>query len=344
MTIGSLSFAWPWVLALLPLPWLLQGLLPAAKPRTGMALQVPFFHAVDSLGNNTPSRHNRFRFLLAWLAWVLLVIAAARPQWLGEPVDIPVSGRNLMLAVDVSGSMANEDYTLNHREVTRLAVVKAVAGRFIEQRRGDLLGLILFGSRAYLQTPLTYDTDTVRQMLDEAVIGLAGRQTTIGDAITLAIKRLREQPEGNRVLVLLTDGANTAGNIDPLSAARVAAKLHVRIYTIGIGGGPTGVRTPFGTLMQSGGDLDPETLKTIAQITGGRYFQATDTAQLEKIYAELDRLEPSVKDARVYRPLTDEYFWPAGVAMFIALGLLLPAQRGKRPQSLRIKDPAHESF
>ncbi len=337
---GTLSLAWPWVLLALPLPWILQRLLPPAKPATGAALRVPFYQAVENLSSSSQTAVSRGRYWLAWLAWLLLVVATARPQWLGEPVSLPVSGRDLMLAVDVSGSMASEDYTLNNQRVNRLNVVKAVAGRFIEQREGDRLGLILFGSRAYLQTPLTYDRDTVKQMLGEAVIGLAGRETAIGDAIALAVKRLREQPQDNRVLILLTDGANTAGSIAPLAVAKLAAKAKVRIYTIGIGGGPVGVRTPFGTLMQTGSDLDPATLKAIAQETGGRYFQATNTAQLENIYEELDRLEPSVRDNRLYRPMAALYYWPAGAALLITLGLLLPwpfpgAARARRFREVR---------
>jgi len=276
------------------------------------------------------------------LAWALLVLAAARHQWLGEPVSLPVSGRDLMLAVDVSGSMQQEDYRLGNRPANRLDVVKAVAGRFIERREGDRLGLILFGSRAYLQPPLTYDRDTVRTMLDDSVIGLAGRETAIGDAIALAVKRLEQQPEDNRVLILLTDGANTAGNIAPLDAARLAARAKVRIYTIGIGGGPVGVRSPFGMLLQHGSDLDPATLKAIAEETGGRYFQSTDTAQLEQVYDELDRLEPSVRDQRSYRPMQSLFMWPAGVSLLISLGLAAGAlpRRARIAQTREVPDHA----
>ncbi len=301
---------WPWALAALPPP-LLARWLPPARPRLGRALRLPFYAELASQEAGHRGGSGRLRLALAWLAWALLVLAAARPHWLGEPVSLPVAGRDLMLAVDVSGSMQQEDYRLRNRPANRLDVVKAVAGRFIERRQGDRLGLILFGSRAYLQTPLTYDRDTVRTMLDESVIGLAGRETAIGDAIALAVKRLAQQPDDNRVLILLTDGANTAGNIAPLDAAKLAARAKVRIYTIGIGGGQVGVRSPFGMLMQQGSDLDPATLEAIAQETGERYFQATDTAQLEQVYDELDRLEPSVRDERSYRPMQALFMWPA---------------------------------
>jgi Ca-activated chloride channel family protein len=168
-------------------------------------------------------------------------------------------------------------------------------------------------------------------MLDDTVIGLAGRETAIGDAVALAVKRLRKQPDDNRVLILLTDGTNTAGSIAPEAAARLAAEAKVRVYTIGIGGGPVGLRTPFGMLLQQPSDLDPETLKAIARATGGRYFQATDTGELEHVYDELDRLEPSVRDTRIYRPMQALFEWPAGGALLLTVWLAasrLPRRAG----------------
>ncbi len=320
-----ITLEWPWVLAALPLPLLVRFLFPAAAPAGGRAMRLPFLQGLAGLEAGTADKGRRLWSLLAWLAWVLLLLAAARPQWLGEPVSLPVSGRDLMLAVDVSGSMDSEDYLIGGRPVNRLDLVKAVAGRFIERRQGDRLGLILFGSRAYLQTPLTYDRSTVNTMLNESVIGLAGRETAIGDAIALAVKRLREQPEGNRVLILLTDGTNTAGALTPLDAAGLAARAGVRVYTIGIGGGTVGVRTPFGMLRRRAGDLNTESLEAIAEKTDARYFQATDTAQLEAVYEELDRLEPSVRDTRTYRPMQSLYVWPAGLSLM--LSVVLAARR-----------------
>jgi Ca-activated chloride channel family protein len=335
-----MTLDWPWVLVALPMPLLVRW-LPPARPQLGRALHLPFYRDLVDLEAGSRRTRGRSRQVLAWLAWILLVLAASRPQWLGEPVNLPVSGRDLMLAVDVSGSMAQEDYRLSGRSATRLDVVKAVAGRFIERREGDRLGLILFGSQAYLQTPLTYDRTTVQTLLHEAVIGLAGRETAIGDAIALAVKRLREQPEDNRVLILLTDGTNTSGNIAPLDAAKLAAQAAVRIYTIGIGGGPVGVRTPFGTLMQQASDLDPATLQAIARESGGHYFQATDTAQLEQVYDELDRLEPSIRDSRSYRPLQALFMWPAALALLLSVGLALAALP-QRARSLKPEEVGHD--
>lgn len=330
-----ISLVWPWALAALPLPLLVRWLAPPADPAPSSALRLPFYQALLGASGGSRVQSRRWQRLLGWLAWLLLVFASAQPQWLGEPVQLPVAGRDLMLAVDVSGSMEQEDYRLNGIPVSRLEVVKSVAGRFIEERPGDRLGLVLFGTRAYLQTPLTYDRKTVRAMLNEAVIGLAGQQTAIGDAIALAVKRLRQQPEDNRVLILLTDGATTAGTLAPRVAAQLAAQSDVRVYTIGIGSGEVGANSLFGTLLRRGNDLDPETLKLIARETGGRYFEATDAQQLEQVYAELNRLEPSVRDSRSLRPVQSLYMWPAGAALLISIGLALAALPGRRRRPAR---------
>lgn len=318
-----LRLDWPWVLLALPLP-LLARLLPRARENPGTALRLPFYRELESVTVAETARPSRWRLLLATLAWMLLVLAASRPQWIGEPIGLPVAGRDLMLALDISGSMEQEDYDLNGRAVSRLMAVQAVAMRFIERRDRDRLGLILFGTQAYLQTPLTFDRATVATMLREAVIGLAGRETAIGDAIGLAVKRLREQPDGERVLILLTDGDNTAGTLDPLGAARLAAQAGIRIHTIGIGGGEVGIRTPFGMrLLRQGSDFDPTTLKQIAELTGGHFFSATNREQLEAVYAELDRLEPTERDERTYRPQRALFIWPASVALLLTIWLAL---------------------
>ncbi len=325
----NIEFAWPWLFAALPLP-LLALLLPRAASATPAALRFPFYEALQPSLQTHAGQRSRLRLILAVLAWLLLVLAAARPQLIGETVHLPVSGRSLMLAVDISGSMQNEDMQINGRQLSRLTAVKLVAGEFIEKRKGDRLGLILFGDEAYLQAPLTFDRSTVRTLLNEAQIGLAGKQTAIGDAIGLAIKRLRKEPARNRILILLTDGANTAGNVDPLKAADLAAREGVRIYTIGIGQGEMQVRTPFGLRRIATGDLDEASLKAIAEKTGGRYFRAHNTAQLVKIYALLDRIEPVSKDEQTWRPVDELYFWPLGAALLLSVLIALAAAFGGR--------------
>lgn len=325
-----ISFAWPWVFAVLPLPLLIRLLWPAAARPPEKALRLPFYKEVTRQVGSIQGGRRVWSQLFAWLAWMLLVIAAARPYWLGEPIELPMTGRDLMLAVDVSGSMEQRDYQLAGQTVSRLEVVKAVAGEFIEQRAGDRLGLVLFGTRAYLQTPLTFDRDTVRSMLDESVIGLAGIETALGDAIALGVKRLRLQPRDNRVLILLTDGKNTTGNIDPLVAASVAALSDVRVYTIGIGGRGVEVLSPFGTILKRGSELDTETLQAVAEKTGGRFFQAADSEQLSEVYTELNRLEPSVRDSRQLRPEHQLYMWPAGFALVLSIFIALAGFKGQR--------------
>jgi Ca-activated chloride channel family protein len=261
--------------------------------------------------------------LLATLIWILLLLATSRPQWIGEPVDLPVSGRDLMLSIDLSGSMETEDFILNNRAIDRLTAAKAVAGDFIQRRQGDRIGLILFGDRAYVQTPLTFDRKTVTTLLYEAALGLAGQRTAIGDAIGLAVKRLQDNPENQRVLILMTDGASNAGEIEPLTAADLAAKTNLKIYTIGIGADEMLRRSFFGGVQRfnPSSDLDEKTLQAIADQTGGRYFRARNTEELEQIYALLDELEPVEQDAQSFRPTCAIFYWPAGFALLLTFML-----------------------
>ncbi|MEO5362085.1 MAG: VWA domain-containing protein [Magnetococcus sp. DMHC-8] len=300
----------------------------------GSGLQLPSASAV--VGSKVPL----VTWLLAWAVWVLLVGAASRPQWLGEPINLPVSGRDLMLAVDLSGSMETRDFQLGDQMVDRLTAIKHVAGDFIRRRTGDRLGLILFGSNAYLQAPLTFDRKTVQTFLDEAVIGLPGKETAIGDAIALAVKKSMERPAaerssgalprhdtalpatGRRVLILLTDGANNAGQIAPLKAAQLAAKEGLTIYTIGIGADELLVRSVFGTRrLNPSSDLDEKALTGIADLTGGRYFRARDSETLVQIHQLLDQLEPVQDDTRTFRPIHALFHWPLGCALVLGFWL-----------------------
>jgi Ca-activated chloride channel homolog len=308
--------AWPWMALLLPLPWLLARLLPPAEPR-GAALFLPFAAGVAADAAPAARTLARPRRLLFALVWGLLVVAAVRPQWLGEPRPVPTTGRRLLLAVDVSGSMASQDMA---GDLSRLQVVQRVAGEFIRHRRGDRVGLILFGTRPYLQAPLTTDLDTVDRFLQEAVVGVAGRQTAIGDAIGLALKRLRQEPardaKGETVLILLTDGSNTAGAMPPEAAAKLAAAAGLRIYTIGVGAEPG---TGFFGLGGGDSDLDESTLKAIARVTGGEYFRADDAEALQQVYARIDRLEPSAGRDQWYRPSDEWFVWPLALALLLSL-------------------------
>jgi Ca-activated chloride channel homolog len=320
-----IHFDWPWVVALLPLPIIIRFLLRPVEVVNEAALRVPFLYEFNSK-SNTEHRVDvkRKLFWLAIIAWCCLIGAGMRPLWLGEFIEVPVSGRDLMLAVDLSQSMEAEDFIIKNKQVNRLYATKAVAGQFIERRIGDRLGLILFGEQAYLQTPLTFDRVTVKTLLYESAIGLAGQSTAIGDAIGLAVKRLRERDEQSRVLVLLTDGANTAGEVEPLQAADIAAREGLKIYTIGIGADEMIIRSWRGSRrVNPSADLDEKTLKAIADKTGGRYFRARDTEQLDQIYQLLDELEPIEKDVQRFRPQTALYFWPLATALVLILIILL---------------------
>ncbi|MCZ6803663.1 MAG: VWA domain-containing protein [Proteobacteria bacterium] len=318
-------FDWPWVAALLPLPLIIRFLSEPVETVNEAALRVPFLHEFSTQTNNEYHIDVKRRlFCLALVAWCLLISAGMRPQWLGDFIDIPVSGRDLMLAVDLSGSMEQEDFIIKDQRVNRLVATKHVAGQFIERRTGDRLGLILFGERAYLQTPLTFDRETVKTLLYESAIGLAGKSTAIGDAIGLAVKRLRDQDEQSRVLILLTDGANTSGEVEPLVAADLAAREGLKIYTIGIGADEMIVRSFFGARrVNPSAELDEKTLQAIADKTGGRYFRARDTEQLEKIYGLLDELEPIEKDVQRFRPRAALFYWPLAMALVFMLVVIM---------------------
>lgn len=318
-----IEIAWPLVLAAVPAPWLVRRLLPAAPASPAGALRVPFFDRISALGGSARAGSRR-RWLLGAMvaAWVALVVAAARPVWVGEPLPLPAEGRDLMLVMDLSGSMAREDFTLGGVLADRLTVVKQVADDFIARREGDRVGLVLFGTRPYLQAPLTFDRATVRTLLDEAEVGLAGDDTAIGDGLGMAVQRLRERPAESRVVVLLTDGASNAGTLDPREAARIAAEEGVRVYTIGVGADAVAVPTLFGQrIVDPSADLDEETLQAIADMTGGAYFRAKNVEGLASIYRKIDELEPVAAEPLYLRPTKELFLWPLGVAFALSLGV-----------------------
>ena len=333
------GFAWPWLLAALPLPLLVHALVPARR-NAGAALRVPWSDRVQRIAaaGDGAVRVHGFRWL-AFLAWCLLCIAAARPQQLGPVVAPPQVGRDLMLAVDLSASMGEEDMQLGGRMVDRLTAAKAVLSDFLDRRAGDRVGLIVFGERAFALTPLTLDRDSVRQQLDASVVGLAGRSTAIGDAIGLATKRLQQANDRNddgerdhatakqHVLILLTDGVSNAGTLDPEKAATIARDSDVRIHTIAFGGNG-GSMSVFGFQLPIGGDdVDEAGLQRIAALTGGRFFRARDTSDLANIYAEIDKLEPVQRQGRVVRPKIERYPLPLAVALVLGLLALLLGRR-----------------
>lgn len=324
---GTLEWGWPWLIVLLPLPWLL-GLVWPRKDSLSRALHLSFANDLSAFTRR--QTHTRKKAApLWWLAWLLILIAACNPQWVGESVTVPDEGRDLMLAVDASGSMREMDMEIGGQRLNRLQAVQVVAADFIQRREQDRIGLILFGDNAYLQSPLSFDRETVVALLNEAVIGIAGqRRTAVGDAIGLALKRVRQKQEDDEnkkppLLILLTDGESNAG-LDPLKAAELAATHGMKIYTIG-----------FGTSRIFGGaEFDERVLNEIATKTGGRYFRARNTAELAKIYQLVDQLEPVEDDARQFRPITQLGHWPLLAACLVMclsalLGLLPSVPRGR---------------
>lgn len=309
------EFEWPWALLLLPMPWLAAWLLPSATSGA-RALRLPL--PAESLSELQQAPLARpAPSLVALLIWLALCVAVARPQWVGEPEAPPRSGRDLLLAVDVSGSMSAEDMVVGGRRMNRMEAVKRVLADFLDRRAGDRIGLLLFGQNAYLLTPLTFDIEALRQQLDTVVVGIAGRETAIGDAIGLAVKRLRDRPESQRVLVLLTDGVNTAGALDPMKALELAVAEGLRIHTVGVGS--EAGNTFMGLRVGAGAEIDEAMLRQIAERTGGGYFRARNAAELANIYVEIDRIEPVDQEGESLRPRTELFFWPLGMAVFAAL-------------------------
>ena len=322
-----LNLLWPWALALAPLPFIYRWLRRPDDVKI-QALRAPLLAKValdDSASIKTSSWQRRLLLIVLSLCWLCALLAIARPVWIGAPVSMPTNGRDILLAVDISGSMEQEDMRINGREVNRLIAVKAVVGDFVVKREGDRLGLILFGERAYLQTPLTFDRKTMQTLLNEAQIGFAGSNgTAIGDAVGLAVKRLQDRPENHRVVILLTDGSNNAGELDPMEAADLARRAKVKIYTVGIGAESQQSWGLFGSQVTNpSADLDESALQGIADATGGQFFRARDPEELAAIYRELNRLEPLEQTAETIRPVSTLFHWPLALTFFLSLVLVL---------------------
>lgn len=332
------EFALPWVGLLLPLPlwWFWRS---GDSRETQSGIWAPFTQRWRSLPSESSTQKPRLRLahVMAALLWILLLIAAAQPQFVGEPLSQQRSGRDLMLDVDLSGSMEMTDLSLNGQQATRLDVLQKLMGDFIQRRVGDRLGLVLFGEQAYLQAPLTFDRATIAQYLQESAIGLAGaRSTAIGDGMAMGLKHLQESKSPKKALILVTDGANNAGTITPEQALELAKKLGVTVYTIGVGADEMIVRDfVFGNRrVNPSADLDEAILQKIAKETGGRYFRARDEAQMRQIYQLIDQLEPVASDSEWRRPKKPLYYWPLSLALIIsAFWALLTLPRESLPLS-----------
>ncbi len=322
------ELATPLALLALLLPPLVWLFLPRAKKSHQSTLKVPFFELVRT---QQTEPHRSLTGLLAWfyLIWALVVFAASGPRWLGEPIAQKQEGHNIMLILDISGSMEIRDRVQYGRPTTRLQLVKSAAENFIKNRGDAQIGLILFGTRAYLQTPLTRDHATVLMRLNDATVGLAGKTTSIGDALGLAVKHMQHVPKKGRVIILLTDGANNSGMLAPLKAAKLAKEDDIKVYTIGLSGDSS--LPMFGGMPAGPDDLDEDTLKTIAAMTKGQYFRATDKSSLEHIYQLINQLETVKQESSTIRPERLYYPYPLTLALvMLMLKLIHIAFRGRR--------------
>ena len=311
-----LELAYPWALAALPLPILAWKFLPPYRQRVS-AVRVPFFKGVvqaagvDATAGAVILRRRRIQELTAIVVWCLLLIGLAKPEWVGEPIVRTEAARDVMLAIDLSGSMDYADFPGDDGgNVRRIDAVRRVVDRFVAARDSDRVGLIVFGNRAYIQLPFTRDLETARALVALMDVGMAGPQTAIGDAIGLAIHAFESSELDDRLLILLSDGSDTASKMTPLNAADIAKLNGVEIYTIGIG-----------DTQASGEDrVDFETLQGVAERTGGQFYNAADEGTLDKVYQRIDAA--AVVDVRTqsWRPRNSLVYWPAGIA--VVLGLL----------------------
>jgi Ca-activated chloride channel family protein len=309
------EFVYLWILLLLPLPLVIRYFL-SPKKQDYTQVWIPLAQGLTE--QQTVTEKKTLFSIIPWLAWILLLTALAKPIWYGEPIRLQQQSRDMVLSLDLSGSMQEVDMPLNGKRVDRLTLVKDLSKNFISQREGDRIGLILFADHAYLQTPLTFDLKTINQMVDETQIGLVGTRTAIGESIAMAIKRFVENKNEQRVLILITDGANTAGSIEPIMAAKQAAKNNITIYTIGIGADNMVKRTIFGNQNYNPSrDLDESTLKEIANLTKGQYFRARNQEDLQKIYQTIDKLQPIDSDYLEFRPEKDLYYWPLSAVLLL---------------------------
>lgn len=324
-----LELAYPWVLVLLPLPWLVRALAPPYREQVA-SLRLPFFsEIVEAAGLEAKSgsvvmKRKTLQMVTAVVVWILLVVAVAKPQWVGEPIVRTEASRDVMLAIDLSGSMDYRDFPdANGEKVERLDGVKQVVDQFVAERETDRVGLIVFGDRAFLQLPFTRDLRTARDLVHLMSVGMAGPRTAIGDAIGLSIKSFEESEVEDRLLILLTDGNDTASQMSPVNAAGIAKQNGVEVFTIGVG-------DPEAT----GEDrVDFALLQKVAETTGGEFFTAEDHDTLDQVYRRIDELAVADVKTTSWRPRESMVHWPAAAALclmllFYLLMLIKPKSRG----------------
>lgn len=321
-------FVWPWAVLLIFIPFITRWIMPAKRVETNVipvALKVPFFGRLSSFLTAGQLPSSKKIAVLLCLSWIFFVLACMRPVQFDNALPLPRQARNIMLTIDVSGSMAEQDFDLNGRPVTRLTLVKNVVDDFIQKRTDDNIGLVVFGTEAYLYTPLSFDKKTLRSLFDEVGIGIAGEKTAIGDAIAKAVEGVAGAPADSRIVILLSDGYANAGVIDLEKATALAEKQNVKIYTVGIGSNQQIVNTFFTTLaINPSLDLDEASLQEIARRTGGQYFRAKTSKELQEIYTAIDKLEKTDDEALSVRPQIEWFYVPLFISMiFLLIGAIL---------------------
>ncbi len=319
----TVELAHPWALIILPLPLIIWFLVPPYRERIS-SVRVPFFTALTRITGQEARegavvlRRRWIQMTVALLIWLCLVAALAKPEVLGKPIERVEAGRDIMLAIDISGSMDKHDFAVAQgKPIQRLAAVKQVVTEFVEARTGDRIGFIVFGSKAYVQAPFTRDLQVVQELLNTVEAGMAGPHTVVGDAIGLAIRTFEASELKERLLILLTDGSDTGSRMSPVSAAGVAAQRNVEIFTVGVG-------DPEG-----GGEdqVDFDTLKEVARRTGGRFFSAADQQGLSAIYDRIDKLTVREVKRVSYRPRRSLVHWPSAFAVLLGIAFYLAQYR-----------------
>lgn len=318
------NFIWPFAILALPLPWLVRHLWRSSRilAHEPEALWVPFFEPLRQKVQGRKTAFMSHFSLIFLLSWVFFVGALMRPLFIGDPQFIPSEYRHLMLVLDVSDSMSSRDFSLGPQKITRLDMVKVLADDFLTKRQGDQVGLVLFGEEAYVYVPLTSDLVTTRSMLQEVNLGIAGPRTAMGDALALALKNMKDIPASSKVIILISDGFANAGQIHPEEVLLIAKEMGVKIYTIGVGADEMMEPSFFGSQMfNPSADLDEALLTKIANETGGQYFRAKTTQDMQRIYQQLDQLEPVESTKEMLRPIKELFYYPLGVTLILlALG------------------------
>lgn len=330
-----IEFAYPYVFIALVLPFVFYFFLPPLKNMHGDALRIPFVPSLkrisvkNGIWQAPDIAHNRPspKFWFLYLIFGLLTLAASRPQILGQPHLLENEGRDIMLVLDISTSMLDTDFSHGGYRLTRLDAVKKTVHDFVSKRANDRIGLILFGTRAYLQAPLTYDKAAVKDILYSMQAGMAGDSTSIGDALALALKHMRKEQKDNQVIILLTDGENNDGSLTLGQAIKLAKDENIKIYTIGVGS-PNVFFKMLSVIGKSG--LNEKELQTLANITKGEYFRASSSSDLQQIYQLIDQLEPSFQDERYIQEVKEIYYVPLICAWFLAAIMLFFQKRNNQ--------------